>query len=625
MPVDQAALAQQVLSRPLAAQAGPSGTQADRESQRASATATLTRSGTDAQLAPSADRAPTAGGATASPNPVGASAPRTEGRHGSPASAAASQPVPVIEMQRDGTLMVKGDPVQLQERLRQGGVERVLRREGGVLVGLDQAGKARQLLQQPPPRAPVSAGATQPSQSSLPDQQFSRSAPLSPDRPSRARGLPSKPATVQSVRAAVARLTNSMGLLAEGRGRMVVATSADIQAHWEPLVGKVDMGSQDTGLAQGFYDPNTNTVFLIADHIEAGQEMAVAAHELVHKHGKAVLGEAGWRQLHEVIGSWANRPEGSLERQVYDEATARVQASRPDNADAAAYSSEELFPYAVQVAMELGVQPTALMPNNSVQGWLARVRASLKDVLSKLTGNPQAFDGQDLVDLAFGIAQLERSASAPPQKLPDGSAPSAPALPIQMSRGAGKDGAGAAPEKGPLGSENNPRPVPLTDFKVRITTDNDPSNAITMLVDGEYVDFASIEIKNGSPVLVVGKNGQKNSGEHVVIDAHGVTEAMLKAVISYYIETTGSSPIELPGSLAYDNLENFQKEFDKHRENNHNGTADDWAQAAIRDISFGKARQKLGYGVFEIELLGSINVGDLKNVPKKINVIARRY
>ncbi|MGV3680224.1 MAG: JAB domain-containing protein [Acidovorax sp.] len=306
-----------------------------------------------------------------------------------------------MEMQRDGTLMVKGDPVQLQERLRQGGVDRVLRRKGGVVVGLDQVHKARKLLQQPPrTQAPTSPSLPPP----LAGQQFSRNAP---DRASRARGLPSRPATVQSVRAAVAKLTNSMGLLAEGRGRVVVATSADIQAHWEPLVGEVDMGSQDIGLAQGFFDPSTDTVFLIADHIEAGQEMAVAAHELVHKHGKSVLGEARWRQLHEVIGSWANRPEGSLERRVDDEAAARVQASRPDNADAAAYSSEELFPYAVQVAMELGVQPTALMPANSVQGWLVRVRAALRSVFEKLTRQPGLFDSQDLVNLAWGIAQRE--------------------------------------------------------------------------------------------------------------------------------------------------------------------------------------------------------------------------
>ncbi|MDZ7865088.1 JAB domain-containing protein [Acidovorax sp.] len=73
----------------------------------------------------------------------------------------APEPVPVrMQMQRDGTLMVKGDPAQLQERLRQGGVDRVLRREGGVLVGLDQVDKARQLLGAPQPHpAQISEGA----------------------------------------------------------------------------------------------------------------------------------------------------------------------------------------------------------------------------------------------------------------------------------------------------------------------------------------------------------------------------------------------------------------------------------------------------------------------------------
>lgn len=142
-----------------------------------------------------------------------------------------------------------------------------------------------------------------------------------------------------------------------------------------------------------------------------------------------------------MIGTWANRPEGSLERRVYDEAIARVQASRPDSAAPDTYSSEELLPYAVQVAMELGVQPTALMPANSVQGWLARVRASLQAVLGKLTGNPLAFDGQDLVDLAFTVAQRERSDPAPSQN--------------------GEDDSGSTPEKGLLGTENNPRPIPF--------------------------------------------------------------------------------------------------------------------------------------------------------------------
>lgn len=109
----------------------------------------------------------------------------------------------------------------------------------------------------------------------------------------------------------------------------------------------------------------------------------------------------------------------------------------------------------------------------------------------------------------------------------------------------------------------------------------------------------------------------------MIIDAHGVTEAMLRRLISYYIETKGHPPVGLPGKLAGSNLRNFQKEFDKHRKNNQNGTKDDWAQFAIRDISFGKARQKLGYGIFEITLKDPIDVDELKDVPSKLNIIAR--
>ncbi|EJE50122.1 hypothetical protein PMI14_05327, partial [Acidovorax sp. CF316] len=67
---------------------------------------------------------------------------------------------------------------------------------------------------------------------------------------------------------------------------------------------------------------------------------------------------------------------------------------------------------AVQVAMELGVQPTALMPNNSVQGWLARVRAAMREAWDRLTNKPELFDSQDLVDLAFAVAQRENPAYA---------------------------------------------------------------------------------------------------------------------------------------------------------------------------------------------------------------------
>ncbi|MDZ7865087.1 hypothetical protein [Acidovorax sp.] len=91
---------------------------------------------------------------------------------------------------------------------------------------------------------------------------------------------------------------------------------------------------------------------------------------------------------------------------------ARVRASRPAGADETSYSSEELFPYAVQVAMELGVEPSSMRPVTSVQGWLARALETLSRVWTTLSNRPDLFDSQDLVDLAFAIAQQENPALA---------------------------------------------------------------------------------------------------------------------------------------------------------------------------------------------------------------------
>ncbi|MBO9679565.1 MAG: hypothetical protein J7556_15085 [Acidovorax sp.] len=213
---------------------------------------------------------------------------------------------------------------------------------------------------------------------------------------------PPQAATKDSVRAAVDEVVNGMGMLPNRLGRVVVATAAEIKRDWEPIIGPAGMeASGEAGQAQGFYDPNTKTVFLIADHIKAGEELGVVAHELMHKHGQAVLGEEGWNQLHAAIGAWANAPEGSMERRVYDEAAARVQASGPE------LSTQELFPYAVQVALELGVRPNGLAPQGSVARWLAQVRSMLRQVWNKIAGQNGDFNSLDLVNLAFGIAQRE--------------------------------------------------------------------------------------------------------------------------------------------------------------------------------------------------------------------------
>ncbi len=238
------------------------------------------------------------------------------------------------------------------------------------------------------------------------EPEFSRNMPEELAQAIRKLRPPPAAATNASVRQAVNQLVGGMGVLPNSLGRIVVTTSDDIRANWEPLIGPVAMGAEGGGKAQGFYDPNTKTVFIISDHIVAGDELGVVAHELMHKHGPAVLGEEGWNQLHGAIGGWASAPEGSLERQVYNEATARVQASGPE------LSTQELFPYAVQVALEMGVRPSPLAKPGTVARWLDQVRKALRQVWAKITGNRSDFASQDLVNLAFGIAQRENPAFA---------------------------------------------------------------------------------------------------------------------------------------------------------------------------------------------------------------------
>ncbi|MDR0215905.1 MAG: hypothetical protein LBJ15_18180 [Comamonas sp.] len=242
--------------------------------------------------------------------------------------------------------------------------------------------------------------------------QMSRQMPAELAQALQALRPPRAAATVDSVRSAVRSLVSGGALLPNRLGRVVVATSDEIKSQWEPLIGPVAMGSEAEGKAQGFYDPQTKTVFLIADHIQAGDELGVVAHELMHKHGPAVLGEEGWSRLHGAIEAWAGAEPGSMERQVYDEAAARVRESHPAGAEERGYSSQELFPYAVQVALELGVRPNALAPQGTVARWLGQVKAMLREVWKKIAGGKSDFNSQDLVNLAFGIAQRENPAHA---------------------------------------------------------------------------------------------------------------------------------------------------------------------------------------------------------------------
>lgn len=207
--------------------------------------------------------------------------------------------------------------------------------------------------------------------------------------------------TVANLQAAIKAVTGVDGF--NKLGRIVATTAADIKSTWEPLIGYgVNLESQESaGKAQAFYDPKSKTVFLIADNIREGDEEAVLAHELIHKWGKTVLGEEGWNRLHDVINSWKDAPTNSDERTVYDYARRHVEAVGME------LSSEEMFPYAVEAAIKMGIKPSMAAKKGTVARWLESVKQNLAQVWAKVTGKPETFKAQDLVNLAFGIAQME--------------------------------------------------------------------------------------------------------------------------------------------------------------------------------------------------------------------------
>ena len=217
-------------------------------------------------------------------------------------------------------------------------------------------------------------------------------------------GQTQNPTTVPTLEQAIRELTGKF--LGNQLGKIVATTSSEIKSHWIAQVGNVNLESEgNAGKAQAFFDPTTKTIFLIADHIEAGTEQAVAAHELMHKHGKDVLGEAGWNHLHSVIDDWYKAAPGTPERAVYDYAADRVQAIGGGEK----LSSQELFPYAVEGALKMGIKPSMSAKQGTVARWLESVRQNLKAVWGKITNKPETFKAQDLVDLAFAIAQRENN------------------------------------------------------------------------------------------------------------------------------------------------------------------------------------------------------------------------
>ena len=161
-------------------------------------------------------------------------------------------------------------------------------------------------------------------------------------------------------------------------------------------------------------------------------------------------------------------------------------------------------------------------------------------------------------------------------------------------------------------------------------------NLIAKIADGEIVfGMASApvgpdgKVMDPGPSMIIDKNLTHKGKSVKLKTAFSITAAALTAVNARLKDVTGAEPEVLSGSLAMSNLANFQREFHKARLAAPGAGTQVWADAAIRNISFGIHRIKMGY----VEL--SVKPGDLaskdlgepygaQDVPIKVEVEARK-
>ena len=109
------------------------------------------------------------------------------------------------------------------------------------------------------------------------------------------------------------------------------------------------------------------------------------------------------------------------------------------------------------------------------------------------------------------------------------------------------------------------------------------------------------------------------------VEKYSWTAVTLKKVIDMFEYKHGVKPPCLPGSLAWQNLKHFQKEYFLISQSNPSLTPEEVAHQAIRKISFGWHRINEKYGNFDVSTKGETTViidGIVcENVPRIVDVI----
>jgi len=161
---------------------------------------------------------------------------------------------------------------------------------------------------------------------------------------------------------------------------------------------------------QGFFDPRTGKVWLIAGNIEKGNEFSVALHEIgVHLGMKNLLG-SNYSKLSSQLRNWAKNSSG-VEGDLARKALARIgHAETAVGKLSESEANDELIAYFVEEAISSGITPSSMASQPaSIRAWFNMFITAIKNALRKFGIDPNTLTAEDIVDLAYGAANIELS------------------------------------------------------------------------------------------------------------------------------------------------------------------------------------------------------------------------
>lgn len=210
------------------------------------------------------------------------------------------------------------------------------------------------------------------------------------------RGVPTEGLTTAELRNELRRAVGDEDTYAK---KVSVFASVD-----EFLQEKPEYDGQIPSDAKAFVDPDTGRAYMFAENIGKNEGMGILLHEVgVHIGFRNFFNAAQFAAIAKTVRNWASAPANTLEGKIGRAAEKRAKEAGTSEAQ----MDDELIAYAVEEAVKAGVEPAGTKGGSAVANWLRMVVNAFNKALTKMGIAPEKLKVGDLVNMAYGAAQLE--------------------------------------------------------------------------------------------------------------------------------------------------------------------------------------------------------------------------